>query len=80
VYHLCHPGYLYATTHCILKNFVHDFYRYRFLVIGSLRKEILILNITIYMETLVVVGADESVLMGRYINLFIFSLLHVNCV
>jgi hypothetical protein len=25
VYHLCHPDYLYATTQCILKNFVHDF-------------------------------------------------------
>jgi hypothetical protein len=34
------------------------------LVIGSLRKEILILNITISMETLVV-GAEELVLMGR---------------
>ena len=42
------------------------------MVIGSLRKEILILNITIYMETLVVVSTDELVLMGRYINLFIF--------
>ena len=69
---MCHSDYLYATTHCILKNFVHDFYRYRFLVIGSLRKEILILNITIYMETLIVVGADEFVLMGRYIHLFIY--------
>jgi len=72
VYHLCHLDYLYTTIHCILKNSVHEFYRYRFLVIGSLRKEILILNITFYMETLFVFVADELVLMGRYIHLFIF--------
>jgi hypothetical protein len=71
VYHLCHPDYLYATTHCILKNFVPEFYRCRFLVIGCYRKEILILNITIYMET-IVVGAVELVLMVRYMYLFIF--------
>jgi hypothetical protein len=58
--------------HIVFSKILYMTYRYRFLVIGSLRKEILILNVTIYMETLIVVGADELVLMGRYIHLFIY--------
>ena len=54
------------------QKFVHDFYRYRFLVMCILRKEILVMNIKFYLETVIVVGADELVLKGRYIHLFIF--------